>query len=1492
MSNKNNYGRQITSLSKYSVWVSANGKCVFCNIHLLSWTFDNKSKKNKVLGEIAHIISANNDRIRPNFIKSQVINDRFKQEMDENKNEFNFDVQENNDEKQRYSSKLLSHHKNLILLCPDCHYSFDLAIENERLSDDLNDIITQFKTNDFIDEKYKKLFLYLDKYNLLDQSLKLNIPLINFDEQNKEEMLNFIIDFCNESKNELLLNIQYQEIKEEDFNDFVRLYNKFNNKELKNKNKESFQEALSFFLKKYTVGFRILTELKKIDIFFKEKDKYGVLNNASKNKDFLLKNKISSFKSYKNISFIENSSFPNKNLYKNRPDYKIIKKILLKYLEKNISSENSWNVQNFYSISIAYFSRWGTGKTSMIKTLANDLNEFYNYVEINLWNISNLVNISQNKDDPFVRNIVKEAITQIINNEDYVKKYLDSKKQFISQNENYLNFKNEVLDSILGITNKDKTESVNIFQERSKFIDQFICHLQEVINVFYRTTNRPTIFVFDDIDRINDEEKIVKILDSIVSFLNLKNCIYILPLDESKILKSIKKHKNNCEPTEYVNKYFNYCIRSSFIPKINAIEMFEELIKDIDFLTNTSVEIKRNIFDKTSNFIEPSYRSFKDYINKFIFNKFMFDSLDIDVNRLMKRLFNSKKIVFKNNEYNDEEIVSYFISVSTILHNKFPMMIDYISKDINNIRLLIDIIRKKSKELEQESFFNFDSNISEILSFLLNDEIKLKSSNISNIFVLDSNDEENIKIKIKEKVHFIKNIFDAYNIFEIEKNQKLVILFWITLTLAEIKNEKFIEYLEFSRTELLLDGYKESFDMNKEDDLEVIDNYFKSFLEFKSIKVFDDERFYELIQKILLLEELELLQETKKINNLFKSQQIINEFLKYFSKVIDEMKNIDTKSSSNEENDFLRKFVNLFNYFTFAKNIKTKFSFSIDDFEKFLNKLNKKGSLNVEIVFDSFNLRAENTFKISNESISTNIIKKIINSKMNIKISVFPYDFKEKYNEINIKDWFKIIEININLISSFFMKVKSNEKMKILNDMLNSSIIKPEINIVGNKSILNEIERIKYNDFIQDNIIEVIINENYDKYKKFVNQILEIFWKKIMLFGNNKTMNNFFEYLFNPKFLLENKKLYSELIFTKIVEKFTLNNFIDEVNKKINDINEKTEIIEYIYDFMKYKISGINDINLIKMCEIEKKVFDNKYFSFREKLFFTKKTFNRDFAYQKMKFQIGANIDDIKNYQMIYNESISHKEYVEIFKNYLNVADDNFDLLQKEEFNDKVLSELINNIFKKTPNDFRFVKIDYLTKKIKELKIHDFEYENFIINKNNKVFQTKILKISKEKNKLEEKIKSCNLKINKTLETTISSYFSDIKNAINSFELEFNKYWNLLCLNGDKEYIAKKLDKMKQKYSEVIEQKSFVLSIDKSELYGKNFQEIDKMIEKSLLNIYKQLNNQLNKILGNSKNKFIENNPEMSDFNSFYEKNKNSNINNIKEMYIKKIEDI
>ena len=489
----------------------------------------------------------------------------------------------------------------------------------------------------------------------------------------------------------------------------------------------------------------------------------------------------------------------------NRKEFIIqIKNIIEKYNNKN-------------SLTIGLEGSWGSGKTSFINLLVNELeNEKIKIVTFNPWNYSEGQNIQELFFNELISQIEKQDTKFKIHEK--IKKY-----QYILSPA--LNITSALIQAttFLPINNVKNEISEKLFDSDSPSVIE----LKKSLNKDLVELDYKILVIIDDIDRLTDDN-IRKIFNLIASIANFDNVIYLLAYDKNIVVKALEESQRYSSE-KYLEKIIQLPIT---IPKITNKEIkilfnyyINKMMED-SLITNEEISSLSNYYYLMSDY----FRNIRD----------------------LKRYFNILYLYLPTVR-NEVDIVDFMVIT---LIQLFENNIYHLIKN-NPIYLLYG---KNSMKIgnEYKLFTEEQTGFYQILSNHFNNKIEMI---LMNIFPkLKEIYEKNYNLTLDNencRKHLVScpDYFDNYFIFGVSEwdisEKKIDELFKCDV---KIMQEKLIEYITLNRDQIIRKLIFRANDTDKHYSKKII----KAFLNIT------DQIDYTYDMKIIVLKYLENLDDDEK----------------------------------------------------------------------------------------------------------------------------------------------------------------------------------------------------------------------------------------------------------------------------------------------------------------------------------------------------------------------------------------------------------------------------------------------------------------------------------------------------------------------------------------------------------------------------------------------------------------------------------------------------
>lgn len=415
-------------------------------------------------------------------------------------------------------------------------------------------------------------------------------------------------------------------------------------------------------------------------------------------------------------------------------------KLISSFLKGSTSRIDEFKMYSLYG-------DWGSGKSTLMRYLEEDLNSEFNTFFFEAWEFENDKNLSFSLLEFLIYNEEKQL--------EFYNELIEPGKKI---------FKKGLMKSIKLKTPKfsgieieiDPNEIVNEFEKKDD--ESFLTSIKNFKNKFIEFENKITkstkkfnIVFIDDLDRC-EPEQVLNLISAIKLFFTLgQKTIFFCGIDKEAVEAAVKtKYNDVIKANEYLEKVFDI---SFSMPNLYN---FQKLIN--------------NYFDETKYKLEPKDWAINDWIVLFL------EELEFTNPRRIKKVLNkyemlrsfiqvdnSKKILFPNIDLKTGEeknlfetlLVLYLIILHEFYPNDFNDFLNfekkkekYTSNDNPTKEAFRDIVSKNSKNLDFKSIYFASRESNEIFKF----NICISPLNVRSIHSTAITNKDNLRlITIKDK---------------------------------------------------------------------------------------------------------------------------------------------------------------------------------------------------------------------------------------------------------------------------------------------------------------------------------------------------------------------------------------------------------------------------------------------------------------------------------------------------------------------------------------------------------------------------------------------------------------------------------------------------------------------------------------------------------------------------------------------------------------------
>lgn len=405
---------------------------------------------------------------------------------------------------------------------------------------------------------------------------------------------------------------------------------------------------------------------------------------------------------------------------------------------------------------IALYGEWGSGKSSIFKTLKKSIETGQDYIPLifETWKYE--------KDDNLAFSLL-EFILSSLNN------LIDSKKEneLIKTAYNILRNFSKGISLKIPFSNFIDIDINKMFEEDEKnkekckrslymITENFIKDFQEKIDGCVVSTNKKILIMIDDLDRCEDES-IINLLSALKLMFAVKNIIFICGIDKGAVIQTLlRKYRNKEKSEEYLEKIFSINFNVLKTSKLNLFQNDEniylknikqkiieatgitnprkinksnnkyEFLKEIIFRKNIINEIKNELKTNNQEFEIKDFKELLSNENKWIkiekyFNKII--DLYLFLKIILFEFYKINDIPILNSQKNsitgkEERLVLFYNTIIIVSH--FELVGNYSKEQIQ----IISNILKKINRIE------FEKELEEDIIFIINNLYNFKSLKI------------------------------------------------------------------------------------------------------------------------------------------------------------------------------------------------------------------------------------------------------------------------------------------------------------------------------------------------------------------------------------------------------------------------------------------------------------------------------------------------------------------------------------------------------------------------------------------------------------------------------------------------------------------------------------------------------------------------------------------------------------------------------------------
>ncbi|ELP9120071.1 hypothetical protein QTU61_000611 [Campylobacter lari] len=300
----------------------------------------------------------------------------------------------------------------------------------------------------------------------------------------------------------------------------------------------------------------------------------------------------------------------NEDLFSRRENATALAKIIKSYQDED-------------SISIGIIGDWGSGKTSFVNMILEELEDDENFIIINFnpWNISTRKQLISDFFTMLSKEICKVPFPEF-KCRNLKKIYSHFKFKFFSEVSQNLEdlallFKMSsyvIADPVTSVAMSKTSNAISDFNKSLSAEKKGLDEIKNKINTALSNIDTKIIIVIDDLDRLADTD-IREIFQLVRSIADFKNTMYILAYDNEIVTKALDKIQKD-KGERYIEKIVQVPI---VLPKLNKADLTAIFMQKIEQFNFTYEKIDKNEFIEnleTNNFAG-AFENIRD-INRYL----------------------------------------------------------------------------------------------------------------------------------------------------------------------------------------------------------------------------------------------------------------------------------------------------------------------------------------------------------------------------------------------------------------------------------------------------------------------------------------------------------------------------------------------------------------------------------------------------------------------------------------------------------------------------------------------------------------------------------------------------------------------------------------------------------------------------------------------------------------------------------------------------------
>lgn len=265
-------------------------------------------------------------------------------------------------------------------------------------------------------------------------------------------------------------------------------------------------------------------------------------------------------------------------------------------------------------MSIAIQGDWGTGKTSLINCINQELfKDNVKTIYFNTWQYSQF-----NMDESLYFSFLS-CLIEMMKEDSISQKIRDSAEKVMElvfkTGKKFIPYGDKIDEkAVLDLFKKQMDQAQSVAKIRDEFqnaVNEFLMIGDEK---YKKAAGKRLVIFIDDLDRLNPGVA-VELLEAIKLFMDVKQCVFVLAIDYDVVVQGVRKKFGNDVPLDKCRSFFDKIIQLPFHMPIESYDL--KKLTEKYFGKYITQKYTAAVSDFIKSTIGPNPRTFKRLVNSF-----------------------------------------------------------------------------------------------------------------------------------------------------------------------------------------------------------------------------------------------------------------------------------------------------------------------------------------------------------------------------------------------------------------------------------------------------------------------------------------------------------------------------------------------------------------------------------------------------------------------------------------------------------------------------------------------------------------------------------------------------------------------------------------------------------------------------------------------------------------------------------------------------------